>query len=720
MAKKKLSEIGIEQAQAVQLLQVHNQNLVFSGFVDVSTAIPDHTLNKAYISSVTGTVLGIAVNKGEVIKDTGTTFIAEKFYKTQNQYSFINYDQINLYISEINISSHIATDNIYIASFSISASTNNITIYFYKSGVYIGRVYYRDGINRFGQVLKIEATGGSGLSGYVVLKSGTISLSGLTTSFLSYKSFNLSYSPNINNSIVSTFRNDIASINLITGKNLIAHGLINDNISELFINAGFVLADNVYIGSFTINSTTKAITIYFYKAGALVARVLKNTGVSFFGEVLEIEEQNTSGIKGFIVVNSGTYAVSGLTNSYLTDQAFNINKNPNIDTFILHGLRTDVDILIGTPLNTIYINDTAANLRITELYIPDAASYGTMHLGQITIQQTQIRLFFYNSSNVLIAIGSYTGVDLGIYDKPFTIYKYQTSEILGYCILNRYGDIDYSLSGINYTINNTVVGDISKSPKLEALLTGDQIVLSGDSLFGILDETNVLQPFITNFTNVFTRNAGFGGCRMAWRTADGSNNYDKFTFIAVADALVTGNFSAMEAANTDLSGSFNIRLADLKKVDLTKKTTIFCNYVNNDLTGSSYVGNKWIKGQIITDFDKTTYLGAMNYGIYRILTAFPETTIVFLTEAWRYKTDKDGNSVPPYFYVNANLESSVKFRDDAIENWLRLGISYFDYLNFGGRNALNIGIMTIDGTHHSYLGYKQFSEKLSSIFLNKK
>jgi hypothetical protein len=67
------------EADAIQLLRLHNPDLVWSGFVNTSTSTPAHTANKAYIATASGTVLGITAVKGQVIKDNGTVFIAETF-----------------------------------------------------------------------------------------------------------------------------------------------------------------------------------------------------------------------------------------------------------------------------------------------------------------------------------------------------------------------------------------------------------------------------------------------------------------------------------------------------------------------------------------------------------------------------------------------------------------------------------------------------------------
>ena len=72
----------VSEAEAIQLLQLHNPDLVFSGFVNVASSTPSFSLNKAYIAVETGTVLGISAVKGQIIKDTGSAFVAEDQFIT--------------------------------------------------------------------------------------------------------------------------------------------------------------------------------------------------------------------------------------------------------------------------------------------------------------------------------------------------------------------------------------------------------------------------------------------------------------------------------------------------------------------------------------------------------------------------------------------------------------------------------------------------------------
>jgi hypothetical protein len=80
-----------QEAMAIEILRAHNPDYVFSGFVNTSTPTPTKALNKAYIATVTGTIFGISVTKGQVIWDNGVAFKAENivplFEAQKNKYN---------------------------------------------------------------------------------------------------------------------------------------------------------------------------------------------------------------------------------------------------------------------------------------------------------------------------------------------------------------------------------------------------------------------------------------------------------------------------------------------------------------------------------------------------------------------------------------------------------------------------------------------------------
>jgi hypothetical protein len=487
---------------------------------------------------------------------------------------------------------------------------------------------------------------------------------------------------------------------------------IKDFIQELYIT-GAKLADNLFIATFEINATTKGITIYIANSQGIVAKIYKNDGIDYFGKIIPIEQLNYSGIAGYAVILSGTVSLSGLNLSQtaINSKCFDLLNSPMINQYTIDLLRSDINTVTGVRIQTKYISDGAANSRITELYIPNAAAYGVLTVKNIEVAPNELTLFIYDSSNNLICLGAIRNGGESIFGKVIVLKKYNATDNFGYLIMNR--TVNFDVSGVNYIIDNNIVSDITKSPQINSYLNAtEQVVLIGDSLIGLNDNRNILESLLMDYTKSRVYNCGFGGCRMAWRNADGSDVYDKFSFVSIVDTLISKDYNPMISANTTLSGMYNNRIADIKDVDLSKPTTIICSFINNDITGNSPIGNLWSNGNTITDFQKNTFLGAMNYGVAKLLATYPHLKFIFLTEAWRYKTDKNGNSVPPYLFVNNNNNTSDDFRNAQFGNCLRVGIPLYDFTTLGDRNNFNINYMTIDGTHFSYAGYEVFAKML--------
>lgn len=72
------AERVVSETQAIQLLRVHNPELVFQGFADTGTATPVHTAKNAWIITESGTVFGVAgCVKGQFIWSDGSSFVVE-------------------------------------------------------------------------------------------------------------------------------------------------------------------------------------------------------------------------------------------------------------------------------------------------------------------------------------------------------------------------------------------------------------------------------------------------------------------------------------------------------------------------------------------------------------------------------------------------------------------------------------------------------------------
>jgi len=121
--------------------------------------------------------------------------------------------------------------------------------------------------------------------------------------------------------------------------------------------------------------------------------------------------------------------------------------------------------------------------------------------------------------------------------------------------------------------------------------------------------------------------------------------------------------------------------------------------------------------------DKTTYRGALIYGISKLLEEYPHLKIVILSPTWRWYADADGYydydsdtyentlnlKVPDY--VEAAIDVADFLHIPGCDNYYKLGINKFDYSNYfpTGENA--------SGVHHAIEGRKALAHRVVA-FIN--
>jgi hypothetical protein len=252
--------------------------------------------------------------------------------------------------------------------------------------------------------------------------------------------------------------NFIDYIGDIKDRTYTSYPYIKDFIQELYIT-GAKLEDNLFIATFEINATTKEITVYIANSSGIVAKIYKNDGIDYFSKIIQVEQLNYSGITGYAVISSGTVSLSGLNFSQtaINSKGFDLLHSPMINQYTIDLLRADINSVTGVRIQTKYISDGAANSLITELYIPNAAAYGVLTIKSIGVASNELTLFIYDSSNNIICLGAVRNGSKSIFGKVIVLKKYNATDNFGYVIMNR--DVDFSVSGVNYIIDNNIVSD---------------------------------------------------------------------------------------------------------------------------------------------------------------------------------------------------------------------------------------------------------------------
>ena len=240
------------------------------------------------------------------------------------------------------------------------------------------------------------------------------------------------------------------------------------------------------------------------------------------------------------------------------------------------------------------------------------------------------------------------------------------------------------------------------------------VILCGDSQLGQAQGVDTLIKQNLGDKSVTVLNCGFGGARMSWRNSGGTDDWDAFSMINVADCLVSGDFTSMTGKTTIISQYpyFATAIANLASVDTEDGDGIVLSiaYGGNDFSSSTQLGT--------LDGAKTTYIGALGYCVSTLLTAFPKMTILLVGIPYRvydYETidgvkvvtsdsDDHKNDINLYRY---------DYNDAVLDAAKTLKTPAFDMYRRSGRNKYNVFTLCPDGTHPTSVAGK---ESMATIY----
>lgn len=220
---------------------------------------------------------------------------------------------------------------------------------------------------------------------------------------------------------------------------------------------------------------------------------------------------------------------------------------------------------------------------------------------------------------------------------------------------------------------------------IENLIKDYLLLFLGDSQI----EFKNIPEQVGNILEIDSKNAGVGGTRMSLHT---SANYAPLSFCELSDAISTGDFTnqntALDALIDEATNPKKVRLRRTKEslntTDFSKVNTMPLWYGTNDWSSSIPIGDK-----DLTNKSKDNLLGAMNYGIEKLKTKYPNMKLVFLTPL--HRIDKDTG------------ESSTTFKNT-------LGLTLVDYVNAIKENAYLNNCDVIDCYNTSNLGQYNHTE----------
>lgn len=229
--------------------------------------------------------------------------------------------------------------------------------------------------------------------------------------------------------------------------------------------------------------------------------------------------------------------------------------------------------------------------------------------------------------------------------------------------------------------------------------SGKKIVCLGDSITGNYDYPTKMASFL----GATVYNCGFAGTRMI----GGQTHYDKFSAYDLSEAIVSGDFTLQDAEIASIP-TFSTNLATLKSIDFSSIDALILFIGTNDYGAATAIG-------VNTD-TTSTFMGGMNTFINRLLTAYPNLNLFFVTPMWRQRFNPDdGNNSDDYAntsslfmieYVNAMIEIANINLCPVLDMYRNCEINKYNYATY-----------LVDGLHPTDLGETRLAEKISG-FLN--
>ena len=371
-----------------------------------------------------------------------------------------------------------------------------------------------------------------------------------------------------------------------------------------------------------------------------------------------------------------------------------------------------------------WTNSAEANKHIAALYIhPDYYVTG-LKIKTFLVKKDDCSIALYDSSDNLVSNfalswsmpQSYSVMPYS--DLLFPINRNSDGQLIGY-IKAKYTGTDYAISGVNYTLDESLITNISNSKTIKEVYENDsEGLLFGDSLISYPGTSRkVFVAYLTNRFKMHFWDAGCGGCTMAYRTAQGTDYYDSFTFVKLADLFVTGVMDENQSASHN--NEYTLAMKNLLSVNKSKRLFILNEYGLNDYnTGVIAKGDSFVaddRTYDIDNLDKTTLLGAMSYGIARLFTYKPDIHYCQVTTPYVVSDRGLG--------YGDDVNSKGKFAewcDSICENATKLGVPYVKGVDIEtSRNFFTnrlTGFNTVDGNHTNEFGAYRLAIAFAQVF----
>lgn len=379
-------------------------------------------------------------------------------------------------------------------------------------------------------------------------------------------------------------------------------------------------------------------------------------------------------------------------------------------------------------LNSIGVKDVPAGGNIAPLFgldFLDPVKFPTGAIGNTGAVTTTPTEWQYTNDYIKLPPGTYT---TNLLLTPFVSMSVYNN--LGY-FLRRYNN---ETAPWNFTINenevirfsksksqtsfyiNSVNGSVYTDPKYFLPSNQTELVELGDSVteFGTYPDT------VAHLLGYKTYNCGVGGTRMSQHPND---YYKDLSFYKIADAIDTGNWTSVNSALDALISQAQtvdpgkaVRLqktkSNLNSIDFSKVDIMTVFFGTNDFTGADVT----IGTVSASNKDITTVVGALNYGIEKIITKYPNIKILVLTPTYRLITVSGGGTESSDTYVKPlDGKKLIDYCDAILQT---AGLNHLpckDLYRESGFNSYNHSTYFSDVVHPKQAGYTLLGRVISGF-----
>ena len=236
----------------------------------------------------------------------------------------------------------------------------------------------------------------------------------------------------------------------------------------------------------------------------------------------------------------------------------------------------------------------------------------------------------------------------------------------------------------------------------------------GDSVTGFITPPNDYPSIIAKETGMTVYNVGFAGCRMS--DTHPYPAYRVFGMTHLADAITSGDWTDQDEYVSQIEDlTFpQEHLANLKAINWNNVDFITIFYGANDAGNGIPFGDP-------TGENIETFLGAFNYSIKKILTAYPLIKILVLTPIFRYWVDeeKDSDEYDIPEYGTENTRKYYEWGDALIERAKVYKLPAVDmYRTLGINSITRTSYLKNDGAHPREEGNKLIGGKIAAKLLS--